>query len=153
VVELEIRPPRPDEFTAWAELFGAYRSFYRLDADDSVIERVWSWIHDDAHETNALVAVLQTDPAQGDLVGLAHYRRFARPSTGTTGLWLDDLFTASGHRGAGVGRRIVERLREHAAAQDLSVVRWITARDNVTAQRLYDALATRTSWVTYDLSP
>ena len=151
--DLEVRKPRPDEFAAWAALFGAYRAFYRLDADDSVIERVWSWINDDAHETNALVAVLQTGPAPGKVVGLGHYRRFARPSTGTTGLWLDDLFTAGGHRGAGIGRRIIEQLREHAAAQDLSVVRWITAHDNVTAQRLYDTVATRTSWVTYDVAP
>ena len=34
-----------------------------------------------------------------------------------------------------------------------SVVRWITAEDNATAQRLYDRHATRTPWVTYDLTP
>jgi hypothetical protein len=29
-------------------------------------------------------------------------------------------------------------------------LRWITAADNVTAQKLYDRIATRTSWVTYE---
>jgi hypothetical protein len=32
-------------------------------------------------------------------------------------------------------------------------VRWITAADNATAQRLYDRVATKTAWVTYDLVP
>lgn len=151
--ELEIRAPQPSDFPAWAGLFGAYRDFYRLAADNSVVDRVWSWIHDDAHETNALVAVSGTGSANAEVIGLAHYRRFARPSTGTTGLWLDDLFTASGHRGVGVGRRIIRRLHDLAAVEDLSVVRWITAAENATAQRLYDSLATRTAWVTYDLAP
>ncbi len=30
-------------------------------------------------------------------------------------------------------------------------VRWVAAADNHTAQRLYDDLAERTEWVTYDL--
>ena len=35
----------------------------------------------------------------------------------------------------------------------LSVVRWITATDNDTAQRVYDKVAEKTEWVTYDLVP
>ena len=37
--------------------------------------------------------------------------------------------------------------RERGAAK----VRWVTAADNATAQRLYDDIADRTDWVTYDL--
>lgn len=151
--ELEVRPAEAADFLSWAPLFAAYRQFYRLSADDAVIDRVWSWINDEAHETDALVAVSADTPTDAELVGFAHYRRFARPSTGTTGLWLDDLFTANTHRGGGVGRRLIARLGEIAAAENLSVVRWITAADNVSAQGLYDSLATRTSWVTYDLTP
>jgi hypothetical protein len=33
------------------------------------------------------------------------------------------------------------------------VVRWITAKDNETARKLYDAVAQKTKWVTYDLVP
>jgi len=32
-------------------------------------------------------------------------------------------------------------------------VRWITADDNYRAQALYDKVATRTHWVTYDAAP
>jgi hypothetical protein len=92
-----IRPPREDEFQSWAPLFRAYRAFYDLAADEAVVERVWSWIHSPVHETNALIAVTN----DGVTVGLAHYRRFARPSTGTMGIYFDDLLTDPAHRGTG----------------------------------------------------
>jgi len=40
-----------------------------------------------------------------------------------------------------------------AAQRGASVVRWITAADNAHARALYDELATRTPWVTYDMAP
>lgn len=132
----------------WCELFAAYRAFYRLDADAAVVQRVWGWVDDPHLETTALVATIDDE-----VVGIANYRRFARPSTGSTGLWLDDLFTEPVARGAGVARALIAQLQRIAAAEELSVVRWITAEDNTTAQRLYDTLAVRTSWVTYDAAP
>jgi hypothetical protein len=33
------------------------------------------------------------------------------------------------------------------------VIRWITAENNYRARGVYDRLATRTNWVTYDLLP
>lgn len=127
-------------------LFAAYREFYELAADPEVVERVWGWLHDDAHESNALVAVL------GDrVVGFAHHRLYARPSEGGKGLFLDDLFTLPDLRGQGVGRVLIARLTEIARDHGCAKVRWITASDNVVAQRLYDRVAEKTDWLTYDL--
>jgi GNAT superfamily N-acetyltransferase len=141
-----IRAPREDEFESWAPLFRAYRAFYDLAADEAVVERVWSWIHSPAQETNALIAV--TNDAV--TVGLAHYRRFARPSTGTVGIYLDDLLTDPAHRGTGIGRALIEAVTEIGAEQGCSILRWITAADNAHAQKLYNTIATRTTWLTYD---
>ncbi len=141
-----IRPPHDADRDQWAALFRAYREFYQLAPDEAVIERVWSWIGDPAHETNALVA----DGGNSALIGLAHFRRFARPSTGSTGIHLDDLFTDIEHRGTGVGRALITAVTEIGAREGCSIVRWITASDNRTAQRLYESLAIRTSWLTYD---
>jgi GNAT superfamily N-acetyltransferase len=141
--------PQDHQFDAWAALFRAYRDFYELTPDEAVVERVWSWIHDPEHETRALVAVDQ----DAQVVGLAHYRRFARPSTGSTGLWLDDLFTHPEHRGNGVGRTLLDTIAGTGGRDGCSVVRWITAVDNLPGQRLYDTVATRTTWVTYDMAP
>jgi ribosomal protein S18 acetylase RimI-like enzyme len=66
-------------------------------------------------------------------------------------LFLDDLFTEASVRGRGVGRALILRLAEIARGRGAAKVRWVTAHDNHTAQRLYDDVATRTDWVTYDL--
>jgi GNAT superfamily N-acetyltransferase len=132
----------------WATLFRAYRDFYELAADEDVIDRVWQWIWDDTNEVEAFVAT------RGDqLVGIAHYRRFCRPSSGATGIYLDDLFTSPAVRGEGVGRALIGEIEVLAETEGRSVVRWITAESNTTARRLYDLVATATHWVTYDLKP
>jgi ribosomal protein S18 acetylase RimI-like enzyme len=136
------------ESAEWAELYRGYRDYYMLAPDEAVIERVWRWITDASHEVNALVAV-----AGQSLVGLAHYRRFARPSSGTEGLFLDDLFTAPTARGMGAGRALLRHLSSLAEGEGRSVVRWITAEDNARARALYDSTATATKWVTYDMTP
>ena len=141
-----VRPVEAADLDQWRDLYSAYREFYALTPDSAVVDRVWSWIGDDAHETRGLVAV----DADGILGGLANYRRFARPSSGTTGMWLDDLFTRPDLRGAGVGRALIDAVAKIADDENLSEVRWITDENNTAARRLYDSLATATKWVTYD---
>jgi GNAT superfamily N-acetyltransferase len=141
-----IRPPNAADHDQWAALFRAYRDFYRLTPDDAVVERVWSWIVDPGHETDALVAAT----ANGALIGIAHFRRFARPATGSVGIYLDDLFTDVEHRSTGVGRALITAVTDIGSREGCSIVRWMTAGDNRTAQRLYASLAIRTSWLTYD---
>ena len=143
--EVVVRPIEPGDHDAWERLFHAYRTFYEYDEEQDVVDRVWGWINDDTHETNALVALVDDR-----VVGFAHHREFARPSSGKRGLYLDDLFTEPDLRGKGIGRALITRLGEMAHERGFNKVRWITAVDNHTAQRLYDDLAEKTTWVTYD---
>jgi uncharacterized pyridoxal phosphate-containing UPF0001 family protein len=46
--------------------------------------------------------------------------------------------------------RLLEAIAAHARAHGGGTVRWITAADNERAQRVYDRLATRATWVTYE---
>jgi ribosomal protein S18 acetylase RimI-like enzyme len=151
--QVTVRPIIPSDRQQWAGLFRGYREFYRLAPDETVVDRVWDWLSDDSHEVNAFVAVTAEPEEAGVLVGLAHYRRFSRPSSGTAGIYLDDLFADPDVRGRGIGRALLAELAALAAAENRSVVRWITAEDNVTARRLYDAVAKATPWVTYDMLP
>ena len=133
---------------AWRELYRGYRDFYELPASEEIISRVWGWLMDAQHECEALVV-----ESDGGIIAIGHYRRFARPIAGSSGIWLDDLFTTPEVRGKGAARAVIGRLTEIAAAEGRSLVRWITAEDNAQAQVLYDQVATRTSWVTYDAAP
>ncbi|MCU1528706.1 MAG: acetyltransferase [Frondihabitans sp.] len=147
--EIAVRDVEAADAAAWAELYTGYRDFYELPRDADAVARIWSWVLGRQHSLRGLVVVGES----GELVALANLRLFARPSSGTLGLYLDDLFTAPAARGSGAGRALLGRAAEIAAEEGATVVRWITAASNATARRLYDAHATATPWVTYDMRP
>ncbi|MFC8509710.1 GNAT family N-acetyltransferase [Streptomyces sp. NPDC057411] len=147
--DIKVRAVTADDFPQWRALYRGYADFYRVEQTEEAAALVWSWVNDPAHEVNALVA----EDFDGRLVGLAHYRPFARPLSATTGCFLDDLFVAPESRGSGAADALLAALRETAAERGWSVVRWITADDNHRARAKYDQVAKRTMWVTYDMTP
>lgn len=144
---ISVRDLEERDRAAWQDLYAGYGEFYAVPLTREKADFVWRGLLDPAYESFALVAVDVDDRP----TGLAHYREFARPLAGRTGIYLDDLFTAPDARGNGAASALIARLKELAAERGCDVVRWITASDNATAQHLYDRLATRTAWVTYDL--
>lgn len=145
-MSIEVRPVADGDFFAWLDLYEKYAAFYDTQLTDQKALLLWSWLTAPDHEEDGLVAV-----DDGRIVGLAHIREFARPLEGDRGLFLDDLFVLDEERGKGVGRTLIEAVRDRAAERGLGVVQWITARDNDTAQQVYDSVANRTSWVTYEI--
>lgn len=144
-----IRPIAPDDHDAWRALYTAYGVFYETDFSPAVLDGVWTWLMDPAHEVSALVA--QVEGADGPtLVGFAHLRRTYDTFTAGPAWSLDDLYVAPEHRGAGIARALIAACDATAHAAGGGTLRWITASDNTTAQRLYDTVATRTTWVTYE---
>ncbi len=142
---VEIRPVAPGDRAAWQELFRAYGVFYETDFTDEVFDGVWAWLLDPAHEVSALVA-----EANGDLVGFAHIRRLSDTFTAGPAWFLDDLYVIPERRGQGIARDLIERVARDGGAAGGGTLRWITAADNTTAQKLYDRIATRMTWVVYE---
>ena len=143
---MDIRKPQAADFEGWARLYAGYADFYRVSQSDAMRAQVWSWLQDPGHEVHGLVAV-----DQGRLIGLAHFRPFARPLSATTGGFLDDLFVDPAARGAGAAAALIAAVRAEGQARGWSVIRWITAEDNAPARALYDRVAEHTRWVTYDI--
>ena len=143
-----VRRVAPADRAGWDRLYAGYAEFYGVEQTPAMRDRVWGWIHDPAHEVEGLIA-----DRDGQLVGLAHFRAFARPLSATVGGFLDDLFVAPEARGTGAAEALIRAVAEEGRSRGWSVIRWITAGDNVRARRLYDRLATATPWVTYDLKP
>lgn len=148
-MSVSVRPVLPADEREWSSLYAGYRAFYKLPAAPDAVQAAWSWVSAGEHGFIGLVAVNE----EGEVVGLANLRRFARPSTATLGLYLDDLFTAPSARGIGVATALLREAANVAAAEGANVVRWITAPDNTTARRVYDEVAAETPWVTYDMKP
>ena len=133
---------------SWDRLYAGYAEFYGVEQTPAMRDRVWGWIHEPAHEVEGFVV-----ERDGQLVGVAHFRAFARPLSATVGGFLDDLFVAPEARGTGAAEALIRAVAEEGRGRGWSVIRWITAGDNVRARGLYDRLATPTPWVTYDLKP
>lgn len=138
-------PPEAADREAWAALYRGYALFYRVPMPELQLDTLWGWLQDPAHEVRGLLA---RDDRQ--VLGLAHFRRYPRPLRAGHGLFLDDLYVAEPARGRGVGRALIEAVSGVARSEGLNPVRWITADDNHRARMLYDSMATRTWWVTYD---
>lgn len=145
---LVIRPPVEADRGAWERLYAGYAAFYAVSQTPQMRATVWGWLHDPAHALQGLVAEMD-----GALIGLAHFRAFDRPLSASTGGFLDDLFVDPQARGSGAAAGLIAAVKALAAARGWSVVRWITAENNYRARGLYDRLADRTKWVTYDIKP
>ena len=142
---MHIRPIEPGDRVAWARLFREYGVFYETTFDDPVLDGVWTWLMDAAHPVSAFVAT-----EGGTLVGFAHFRAVPDTFSAADGWFLDDLYVEPGQRGKGVATELIEAVAAECAARGGGTLRWITAADNTTAQRVYDRIANRTTWVTYE---
>lgn len=144
---IEIRTAGDDDFFGWLPLFDAYCRFYGTELDDAKALIVWTWLRDESNPLQALLAIDE----EGTPIALAHYRAAPDTLAATTAVVLDDLYVDEAHRRSGVARALIEHVRERAAELGSGGVSWVTSADNQEAQQLYDELATRTSWVTYEM--
>jgi GNAT superfamily N-acetyltransferase len=142
---VQVRPLVDRDFFDWLALWEGYSEFYKSEVTDTKALLVWSWLTDRNHELSGYVA-----EDDGRLVGFAHVREYPRTLDADRALFLDDLFVTPDARSHGVGAALIEEARRIARERNATTVTWITAADNDTAQRLYDGVARRTEWVTYE---
>jgi len=139
-----VRAVRAHDRNAWQSLFQAYGVFYETPFGDGICQGVWEWLMEENHPVRGFVA-----ETAGVVEGFAHVRAQHDTFTAGPSWFLDDLFTAPEARGKGVATALIEHVKDFAGIQGGGTLRWITAADNHTAQRLYDTLAQRTSWLVY----
>jgi GNAT superfamily N-acetyltransferase len=143
----QVRTLGDKDFFSWLGLFEGYSEFYQSELTDEKALQVWSWIIDRNHVLTGAVAV----DDEGAFIGFAHYREVPNTLSASRGLYVDDLFVVPDSRRSGVGRALIEFAKDYAKGKKLSTMAWITAADNEDAQHLYDDVATRTDWVTYEI--
>jgi ribosomal protein S18 acetylase RimI-like enzyme len=144
--EIIIREPQKDEYQQWANVYRAYLDFYQTSLTEKQMKKVWSWISQTPKILHCFFAQLN-----GQIIGLAHFRSFIRPIKASSALFLDDLIVLPKYHGVGAGFQLIESLKSYAKEHDLALIRWITAADNEKAMKLYDGVAKKTTWVTYDM--
>ena len=141
-----IRVVQIKDKTQWQQLYKSYAEFYKVKMNNQILETVWNWLHDKNHEVEGLICEVN-----GNIVGLAHYRRMPRPLYGQDIGFLDDLFVDPDYRGQKIGEKILSELKKISKSKGWNLIRWVTRNDNVRAKSLYDRVAQKTSWDLYEL--
>jgi len=147
MTQLIIASPIAGDKLDWRRLYHGYAAFYKMPMNDVIADRVWDWINDPTHSLEALFA----RTPEGRVIGLAHFRAMPRPLTGSNVGFLDDLFIDPEFRGQRVARQLLTALAELARERGWTLIRWLTGDDNYRARGVYDRLAKRTMWITYQM--
>lgn len=144
---VEIRDIQENDRARWEELFLAYGVFYQTDFTPDILEGVWAWLMDDATPSYGIVSV---DSATGSatVTGFALFRPLLDTFTARRSWFLDDLYVDPGFRGSGAATDLIAEVGRRAAG---APVRWFTGETNLTAQSIYNKVAKRTDYLTYEM--
>lgn len=143
-----VRAVAAADFAEWLPLWEGYNAFYGRAGPSAlpaeITRTTWLRFLDPAEPVHALVA-----EAGGRLVGLAHYLFHRSTIRIEPVCYLQDLFTAEGGRGSGIGRALIAAVAERARAAGTTRLYWQTHESNHAAQRLYAAVAERSGFIVY----
>lgn len=147
-MNITVTPLDKDDREQWQQLYYKYADFYQMPMDEDILDNIWSWIFDDHEDFYALMA----KDEDGKALGLMHYRAMPSPLRGKKTGFLDDLYVTPEARGTGVVERLFEKLEADGKAKEWPSIRWITAENNYRGRAVYDRLAEKTIWQTYQLT-
>jgi GNAT superfamily N-acetyltransferase len=131
-------------------LMRGYSDFYEVDpADEDLLALSRALIADPDREGLQLIA---RDSDSGQALGFATvYWLWSTSRAARIGL-MNDLFTAQAARRRGVGEALIEACLDAVEKRGAVLLQWQTARDNHTAQALYERVGgIREEWYDYYL--
>jgi GNAT superfamily N-acetyltransferase len=142
---ITVRPIEPADEPGWRSLWAGYLAFYRQLLAPEVTEATWRRLLDPTSEMIGRAAVID-----GGVIGILHAVIHGNTWATAPVCYLEDLFVDPDRRRHGAGRALIEALAAEGQRAGWRRIYWRTAADNVTAQALYDDVARRTGWVTYE---
>ena len=142
----EIRKLSDNDFINWKMLWGQYLEFYQSSLENIVYETTFKRLIASNHlSQNALVA-----NEGNNLIGLVHFIYHPRNWKIENVCYLQGLFVLPTLRGTGVGRGLIEAVYSDADKNKTSTVYWLTQDSNKQARKLYDNIASVTSFIKYN---
>lgn len=138
-----------DDLADLLPLMRGYSDFYRVDpSDDALLALSRALIADPEHEGVQFIA----RDEDGVALGFATvYWSWSTNRAARIGV-MNDLFTAEDARRRGVGEALIQACLDAARERGAAILQWQTARDNATAQALYERVGgIREQWYDYYL--
>jgi GNAT superfamily N-acetyltransferase len=148
VPALLVRAIAANDYAGWLPLWEGYNAFYgrsgKAALDERVTQQTWHRFFEPSPDVRALVAELD-----GRVVGIAHC--VIHPSTSRLAdvCYLQDLFTEPALRGQGIGRALIDGVKQLAREAGCCRVYWQTQASNTAGRALYDKVAHHQGFVVY----
>jgi GNAT superfamily N-acetyltransferase len=139
-----IRSSLPSDEADWRRMWRGYCDFYRVELSDEITNRTWKRILDP--DSAVMCVVAEVD---GKVYGFANCVVHENTWESQPVCYLEDLYVEPSARGHGIGRALIEWLRNSMRAEGWARLYWHTHRDNETARRLYDRFAEADDFVRY----
>jgi ribosomal protein S18 acetylase RimI-like enzyme len=131
--EVVVRPAGLSDLDALVPLFDGYRQFYEQQSD---LRGARAFLQERLERAESVIFIATRGTTALGFTQL--YPSFS--SVSMKRLWiLNDLFVAPDGRRQGVGARLLQRAREFAAETETKGLELTTARDNLSAQALYES--------------
>jgi GNAT superfamily N-acetyltransferase len=140
-----IRPLSSTDYQQWLGLWNQYLVFYKHTLPLSQTDLTFARLITEDSDLHGLVL-----EEQGVLFGIAHFSFTSSTWDENKNLYLEDLFVDPASRGKGYGRALIEAVAEVGKENNASKLYWQTHRDNATAQKLYETLASKSEFVIYE---
>jgi ribosomal protein S18 acetylase RimI-like enzyme len=139
-----IRPLNSADKDFWFPLWHGYLEFYKTELSNEQTELTWKRLLDS--DFNLYGLVVEVD---GVIQGITHYSFQNSTWAPKNYCYLEDLFTSPAMRGKGLGRALIDAVKEIAINEGSSRLYWTTDKDNVTARKLYDSYSLESGKVQY----
>lgn len=118
-------------------------AFYKTARQPAEYERLWLRLHSNSglHSLGARI--------HGELVGFTHFL-FHASAWSADICYLQDLYVVPNVRRQGVGRALIEHVKERARQAGSPRLYWLTQSSNEVARKLYDQVALHTGFIRYE---
>ena len=144
---LSIRKGSIEDLNQLSQLFNQYRQFYEQASD---LPLAMQFIAERISKQESVIFVAENN--EGELIGFCQiYPSFCSVIAAKVGI-LYDLFVDSTARKTGAGRALMLAAHEYAVKSGLARLDLSTAKNNYTAQALYESLGWKRDEVFYTYS-
>ena len=141
---INVRPITESDKAAWLPLWHGYLTFYKTELPASQDDLTWSRLLDPTYESHGLVV-----EKDGVVQGITHNSFQTSTWAPVNYCYLEDLFVNSDLRGGGLGRALIDAVKEIAIAAGSSRLYWNTDGSNEVARKLYDTYTPHSGKVQY----
>ena len=142
-----VRPLKAEDKSQWTPLWQGYLEFYKTELSDEQSELTWQRLLDKDFNLHCLVVEVD-----GKIQGITHYSFQTSTWAHKHYCYLEDLFTAPASRGKGLGRLLIDSVKDIAVSAGSSRLYWNTDETNATARKLYDSYSLDSGKVQYRIS-